>query len=91
MDYSAPDNYFISGFSSFHSNDREDRIWKVKVCEQQGKCFTGCEWTVYLNDWDGILNLSTEGKVIAGIKSYHSNDREDRRWSFLLCDLVDCE
>ena len=91
MDYSAPDNYFISGFSSFHSNDREDRIWKVKVCEQQGKCFTGCEWTVYLNDWDGILNLSTEGKVVAGIRSYHSNDREDRRWSFKLCDLVDCE
>ena len=90
IEYSAPDNYFISGFASYHNNDREDRRWKVKICRQQGKCCSGGEWTEYLNDWDAILNLETEGKVICGISSYHNNDREDRRWKFLLCDLVDC-
>ncbi|MFC1569986.1 hypothetical protein ACFL4L_07105, partial [bacterium] len=87
MDYTAPDNCFISGFASYHSNDKEDRRWKVKICEQRGKCCSECEWTEYVNGWDGILDLQTEGKVISGIYSIHSNNREDRRWKFLLCNL----
>jgi len=91
INYTAPDRYFISGFASYHSNDREDRRWKVKICKQEQKCCTNGVWTDFLNDFDAVLVLQTEGKVICGIGSYHNNDREDRQWRFLLCDLMDCE
>jgi hypothetical protein len=91
IEYTASDDYFISGVASYHNNGREDRIWWVKICKQEGKCCTGCQWTDYLNNWDEELSLQTGGKVICGISSYHNNDHEDRRWKFLLCDLVDCQ
>ncbi len=89
--YVAPADCFISGFASVHNNDVEDRIWKVKICKQEGKCCTAGEWTDFLNAFDGVLNLQTGGKVICGVASYHNNDHEDRQWRFLLCDLVNCD
>lgn len=87
LSYLAPDDYFISGFASYHDNGREDRRWKVKICQQQGTRCTNREWTDYVNDFDGVLNLMTGDKVICGIASYHDNGREDRRWRFMLSDL----
>lgn len=91
MDFTAPGNSFLGGFDSIHSNKREDRIWKLKLCTQKGKCRSACSWSSYVNKWDKKMNLLTKGKVIAGVKSEHSNKREDRRWRYLLCNLVDCK
>jgi hypothetical protein len=90
MDFTAPGNAFISGFESIHDNGQEDRIWKVKLCEQEGKCRTSGTWTNYLNNWDQPLTLITDKQVIAGIRSEFDSDKKDRRWAFLVCELVDC-
>jgi hypothetical protein len=91
MDFNAPGNSFLVGLDSYHSNQTEDRVWKAKWCEAEGQCRSSCKWTGYVNDWDGELTLSTGNQVIAGVRSLHSDKREDRRWEFLLCDLGPCD
>eukprot|EP01083_Nonionella_stella_P176741 619218_1 len=75
---------------SIHDNDREDRkftfsckamLWQFSLINCDG-------YSAYVNDYDEtFLYECPRGGVVKGISSKHSNHDEDRKWSFLCCDI----
>lgn len=85
----CPGTYVLVSVASGHDNGAEDREFKFGCAEFEKTRRSGCSWTSYLNSFDGAVNFRcTSGKVFAGVRSFHSNAAEDRRFSFLCCDLV---
>lgn len=76
------------GVESYHDNDREDRRWHFmcKNAIEPRDSFSHCYWTSYQNDWKVPLSfMCNSNYVMTGVSSYHSNDKEDRRWRFKCC------
>lgn len=72
---------------SYHKNCREDRIWKwyCRTMTKSGYSLS-CYWTGYQNYWDEPLLFKCPANyIIGGVRSYHDNGREDRRWKFKCC------
>lgn len=71
----------ITGISSYHSNSKEDRRWRIQCTHYDNVVTTNCAETDYINDWDGVLNYSCPAnKVMRAIKSRHDNGKEDRQF-----------
>ena len=71
---------------SEHSNKREDRHWEWSCRTIATSTFDDTYWTDYVNDWDKRFFFSCKANyIMCGVESYHSNDREDRRWKFKCC------
>ncbi|XP_078509571.1 hemagglutinin/amebocyte aggregation factor-like [Lissotriton helveticus] len=86
--YTCPFGSVISGFDSYHDNRPQDRRWKVYCCIQKSDMTSDCQWTNYVNDFDAYFNWQVpNGRYLVGVSSYHSNNREDRRWKYQHCAI----
>ena len=67
-----------------HDNGREDRKYCYN-CRYEGNQ-AECYQTGYVNDWDApVATLCRPNYYIAGVRSYHDNVREDRRFDYKCC------
>lgn len=80
FDFSCPTDQAIIGFTSYHSNHKEDRRWKVLCSTFHGVKIRGDGWPGWQTNWDATWSLSCGHKPMVGISSYHDNGKEDRRW-----------
>ncbi|XP_068675362.1 hemagglutinin/amebocyte aggregation factor-like [Montipora foliosa] len=86
--YTCPHNGFITGVHSHHSNQREDRRFQFRCCHKHNYQRYDCRWT-FRTYYDETIDYSTyHGYYLAGVRSYHNNYYEDRRWKFLSCRLI---
>ena len=71
---------------SKHDNGREDRLWEF-YCRNVIESGTPmCTTTSYINNFrQHISFMCGPNKYMAGVKSYHDNSKEDRRWQFTCC------
>jgi len=73
--------YYLSGLKGVHSNWYEDRRFQV-INTRIGNTVDHVHQTKEVNGWDAEFAYSCPSNyVITGLKSYHSNWYEDRRWS----------
>eukprot|EP01083_Nonionella_stella_P025935 71426_1 len=85
-------NYAITGISSWHDNHREDRQFKIYCGSLAGTDYTlaNCEWTQSYTSYDQLIHyVCPESKVLRGLKSYHSNHNEDRKFIFECCQIME--
>uniref|UniRef100_A0A4W5N5M8 Hemagglutinin/amebocyte aggregation factor-like n=1 Tax=Hucho hucho TaxID=62062 RepID=A0A4W5N5M8_9TELE len=72
--FKCPKNYVLTGMSSYHSNDHEDRRWKFYCCRVNSYCNQDCQWTPYVNYFDEVISWQVPGlNYLVGAGSYHSN------------------
>ncbi|XP_076130903.1 hemagglutinin/amebocyte aggregation factor-like [Alosa pseudoharengus] len=84
--FECPTNYVVTGMSSVHDNHHEDRRWTFTCCTGSNFCTGNCQWSGYVNHFDGLLNwYAGVGYYLTGAKSYHENKHEDRRWQYQTC------
>ncbi|XP_060605363.1 hemagglutinin/amebocyte aggregation factor-like [Ruditapes philippinarum] len=89
MIFQCSGNGYIGGFQSDHHNRHEDRRWKVKCCNMKGIYLAGCNHTPWTNDWDNKQNFNVEpNRVMTGINSIHSNQKEDRLYRYMTCEPI---
>ncbi|XP_068672460.1 dermatopontin-like [Montipora foliosa] len=80
-------NGYITGIQSVHDNGKEDRRFRFSCCRSTGYKTIDCE-TDTLNNFQQLLYYKLpENKVIAGLFSYHKNEKEDRVWKAYICSL----
>ncbi|OWF37968.1 Hemagglutinin/amebocyte aggregation factor [Mizuhopecten yessoensis] len=94
-DYDGPMNFSCQGdttlrhLSSSHTNYYEDRVWSVG-CYPAVARLENCQWTGYVNDFDQTFDFECPGDgFINGIRSFHNNYYEDRKWAFKCCEMQD--
>ena len=89
--YDCGGNDVIAGFNSYHSNNREDRRWRVYCRNMRGARLTNCRWNADANGWDGGMDQTAPSNgVFTGMKSWHSNGKEDRVFQFRTCS-IECD
>ena len=87
LDFSCPPNNYIYKIFSKHSNTCEDRKWDFGC--RKGPVTDNCYWTGYRNEYDAELNYKAPwNTVITGMRSIHSNKKEDRRYAFRYCKVI---
>lgn len=81
----ARDNHAIGNIFSWHNNKHEDRqftLEEIFVSPLGYLNSSDSKWSGWLNYFDQKFDYVCPGdSVITGMQSYHSNLREDRRWS----------
>ena len=83
----CPKGYGVYRVKSKHDNGREDRRWEF-FCRRvvQGGTTPTCSQTSYINNFrDTISYRCGKNRYMAGVYSYHSNAKEDRRWRITCC------
>jgi len=84
----TPDNSFLVGMTSEHSNHYEDRQFKFFTTKSDNWYLTDCIWHNDVNGWDGPLDyVMGDDEVFGGLHSIHSNHYEDRQWDLQVCKL----
>ncbi|KAI8798940.1 dermatopontin-like [Biomphalaria glabrata] len=87
FDFQCPAGQVISRVSSVYDVLLEDRQWEFG-CRTENVTQT-CSTSGYANDFGLPLSYSCPGKkVLTGIRSYHDNQIEDRRFTFRCCDVM---
>ena len=79
--------YGVYRVKSKHDNGREDRRWEFfcRRVVQRGTTPT-CSQTSYINNFrDTISYMCGKNHYMAGVYSYHYNEKEDRRWRITCC------
>ncbi|KAK7088510.1 dermatopontin-like [Littorina saxatilis] len=87
--FSCPSGQVLSYVASTHHNSYEDRRFDLR-CRSPPVSGTlkQCFWTQYVNAFDEpVVYQCPHDGFLAGMRSYHSNDYEDRRYSFYCCRL----
>ena len=83
--FTCPNGYGVYRVRGEHNNKKEDRIY-CWYCELQGGSHSDCYSTGYVNSWDSQVNFRCrQNYFIAGVRSYHDNGKEDRRFDFTCC------
>ncbi|XP_019646361.1 PREDICTED: hemagglutinin/amebocyte aggregation factor-like [Branchiostoma belcheri] len=91
MGQNCPFNSVVTGFKSEHSNQHEDRRWKMKCSKKTGMVLHSCYTTGYVNSWDHAMDFTVPVHVsyyVTGMHGYHSNGAEDRLYQFRLCKVT---
>jgi len=90
LTFVCPDNQALERVYSYHDNRREDRRWRFGCCVVSSNAYLKRGgWTNEVNNWDGRLDFRCkDDEVLVGLKSYHDNHREDRRWRFHCSQLM---
>lgn len=91
LDFKCPTNSALTAVNSNHDNGKEDRRWRFKCCDiTSGGKFSiqSVHTTGWLNRFDEKLDAKCNpNSVLVGLKSFHANHQEDRRWA-LKCGVV---
>ena len=94
--YDSPDYwwksgwYFINGMDSYHSNSKEDRIFKMRYCRASDSTYRSKSsyQTLPYTDWDDYWIRGCGGNsAIDWVYSYHSNFYEDRIFRVRCADV----
>ncbi|CAL1530397.1 unnamed protein product [Lymnaea stagnalis] len=86
FDFECPPGSIISYISSVHDNRYEGRRWEL-LCRAAGNTHP-CEDS-YVNTFDNPVSFKCPGdKVLAGVKSYHDDSYDDRRFIFQCCAMI---
>lgn len=85
---------FVSTVDSAFKKHYGDRVWRVccrnlPVPEEDLASNVKCaNWTGYVNNYGGVVDFACPNSgFIAGIRSQHSNEREDRVFRFKCCSV----
>ena len=63
--------------------DRRFALYCAKIAETPAK---DCKWYNNINDWQEPIGFTCPSDFyMAGLKSDHNNDKDDRRWSVKCC------
>ena len=86
----CPKGYGVYRVKSKHDNGKEDRRWEFFCRRVVSKKFAStkltCSQTSYINNFrDTISYMCGKNRYMAGVYSYHSNAKEDRRWRITCC------
>ena len=88
LDYSVKKGYVFTGLASKHHNRREDRRFRIHYSRLNGIQCKDLGWSHFVNNWDGVMNYKCRpNSAMVGLRSWHSNRREDRRYQVRCCDL----
>lgn len=88
MNFQCHNSGVISGIGGYHSNKKEDRRFQFQCTYLGSKRVTNCSWSRY-SAWDAKWTYNVpSGRYLVGVKSYHSNRKEDRKFSFLFCKVA---
>lgn len=89
-EHTLSDNKVFVGMWSEHNSGPEDRKFKMywgAADSPDFECEDDSSWT-RANDWDEDVDFACGGnKALRGIKSEHSNTKEDRKFWFKCCDI----
>ena len=86
LNYQCPKKQGIYRVESQHDNGKEDRRWEFYCRNVVQGTNPKCTTTNYINNFrDYISFMCGKDKYMAGVKSYHDNGKEDRRWEFTCC------
>ncbi len=78
--------YGLYGINSRYSPPHRDRQFQFLCKPIATVNLKHCSWTHYVNQWDGPLLFQCPADyVMAGVKSVHNNQKEDRLWKFKCC------
>ena len=85
----CPSNSVITYLRSEHDDDYEDRKYTMRCNGLFGAMTYFCTWSSYVNSYDAEFWYECpNNKVMAGIRSSHNNDYEDRIYSFKCCTIL---
>eukprot|EP00928_Gymnodinium_smaydae_P044476 TRINITY_DN2966_c1_g2_i4.p1 TRINITY_DN2966_c1_g2~~TRINITY_DN2966_c1_g2_i4.p1 ORF type:complete len:419 (-),score=46.40 TRINITY_DN2966_c1_g2_i4:469-1725(-) len=87
--YECGSNQVLAARDSHHSNGAEDRQWRFRCGSLgNGAYLNECYWTDYTS-WRSNFKLHQQDpeEVVIGMRSYHDNGKEDRRYAFKYCRL----
>merc|ERR1712002_946153 len=77
----------ITGLSSVHLDQVEDREWKIKCCTLGDLVPHACEYRL-ANYFGGHINFHVPyGYALKGVNSVYNRTQEDRSWSYDMCKL----
>ena len=82
--------YLINGMDSYHSNSKEDRIFKMRYCRSSSSTYRGLSsyQTLPYTDWDDYWIRGCGGNsALYYVYSYHDNGKEDRRFQVRCADV----
>ena len=83
--YHCPQDFVMSGISSLHQNNKEDRRWRVKCCRAEGYQTESCSLTPqYINEFRGDIDFEAgnhldeieKPRAFTGLYSFHDNEQE---------------
>ena len=81
----CPPGHSIYHVWGYHDNGKEDRIYCYN-CRNNSGSLSHCYQTGYVNSWNNaVATLCHPDYYIAGVRSYHDNKREDRRFDYTCC------
>ena len=83
----CPKGHRISQFNSVHYNVKEDRQWDLKCTKIPNFIETSNSYpsSSTTNSWDGFFWWKGGSDAfLGGMKSYHSNSKEDRRYNYTM-------
>jgi len=84
----VPENGFMVGMRSYHSNFHQDRKFHILWTKSENWALVDCTKHFELNDWGETFNYPLAGnQVISAISSFHWNYWEDRKFSITVCRL----
>ncbi|XP_075066465.1 hemagglutinin/amebocyte aggregation factor-like [Mixophyes fleayi] len=84
--FTCPFGSVLTGTSSYHDNNTEDRRWKYYCCKGGVEVTRNCKWSGYVNDFEKYLRWETPtNNYLTGVHSYHDDIKNDRRWSYHYC------
>eukprot|EP01083_Nonionella_stella_P225793 802417_1 len=83
-------NVMVTGYSTYDNNRRDRKWWwSCGQLDTSKYLLYGCERSSWVNDFDAAFSyFCPSNGVITEIQSYHDNDREDRRWYFICCKIM---
>lgn len=85
----CPSYQVLVAVAASHSDPHEDREFQFTCMQFAGTKKSNCRWSFYVNDFDRIVDYRCPRSfVLDGIRSYHHNGYEDRRYAFRCCQLV---
>jgi hypothetical protein len=95
LQFACPVGMVLTGIYSDYDLFKHDRQYKFRCCEMMVEYDTPVglkkspDWTSYVNDLKGAMKvvpkLDGEDAAFCGVKSYHSNHKQDRRFQFKYC------
>jgi len=88
LDYSVKSGYVITGLASKHSNHREDRKFRFHYSRLNGIPCKDLGWSPFVNSYDRLMDYKCRANsTMTGLRSWHNNRKEDRRYKVRCCDL----
>lgn len=83
--FTCSSGHSINHIWGVHSNRHEDRKY-CYGCRSNSRSASHCYQTGYVNTWDQpVAKLCNPDYYIAGVRSYHHNRYEDRRFDYKCC------